>query len=131
MQGGQFHALIAAAGLALMAGSAQAAAPAAPGNAAHGKQVFQEQCSLCHTTAPNQPPGAGPLLKGIVGRKAAGDPKFTYTAAMKKAKITWTADNITKLLTDPNKMVPNTAMPIALPSAKDRQDVVAYLATLK
>ena len=67
----------------------------------------------------------------IVGRKAAGDPKFTYTAAMKKAKIVWTPANIQKLLTDPNKMVPNTAMPIALPSAKDRQDVIAYLATLK
>ena len=130
MQGGNSHALFAAAAMMLLAGSAHAAAPAA-GNAAHGKQVFQEQCSLCHTVAPNQPPGAGPLLKGIVGRKAAGDPKFTYTAAMKKAKIVWTPANIQKLLTDPNKMVPNTAMPIALPNAKDRQDVIAYLATLK
>lgn len=130
MQGGKSHALFAAAMMTLLAGSAHAAAPAA-GNAAHGKQVFQEQCSLCHTVAPNAPPGAGPMLKGIVGRKAAADPKFTYTSAMKKMKVTWTADNIQKLLTDPNKMVPGTAMPIALPGAKDRQDVIAYLTTLK
>jgi cytochrome c len=129
MQGRKSYALLAATAAVALASSANAAAPA--GNAAHGKQVFQEQCSLCHTTTPAAAPGAGPMLKGIVGRKAASDPKFTYTAAMKKVKVTWTADNIQKLLTDPNKMVPGTAMPIALPGAKDRQDVVAYLATLK
>ena len=113
--------------------AALAAAPAVavPGDAAHGKRVFVEQCSLCHTVAPTAAPGAGPLLKGVFGRKAGGDAKFQYTAAMKKSGLTWNQGTLQRLLTDPNKTVPGTAMPIALPAAKDRMDVIAYLATLK
>ena len=127
-------ALITVATMTALATSAHAAAaqPKVSGDPAHGRQVFVEQCSLCHTTTPSAAPGAGPMLKGIVGRKAgAGDPKFTYTAAMKKSGLTWSQATLLRLLTDPNKTVPGTAMPIALPGPKDRQDVIAYLATLK
>jgi len=126
-------AIAAVAAVSTLAGASAALAQAkVPGDAVRGKQVFVEQCSLCHTTSPTAAPGAGPVLKGVFGRKAgAGDPKFTYTAAMKKSGITWNQATLQRLLTDPNKTVPNTAMPIALPATKDRQDVIAYLATLK
>ena len=125
--------MIAAAAAAVTGGSAHAARAQAkvPGDVAHGKRVFQEQCSMCH--APTAAPGAlGPVLKGVVGRKAGvGDPKFAYTAAMKKSGLIWNPATLQRLLTDPNKTVPGTSMPVALPSVKDRQDVIAYLATLK
>jgi cytochrome c len=67
---------------------------------------------------------------GVVGRKAgAGD--FPYTAALKGSGLTWTPETLDRFLTDPAKVVPGTAMPISLSDAKDRQDLIAYLASLK
>lgn len=120
---------LAAAALILLAAGA---ASAQSGDAAHGKALFNEQCGLCHASAANADPGAGPNLFGVIGKKSgANDAKYAYTDAMKKADLTWDEGNIVKLLTDPNKLVPGTSMPIALPSDKDRQDMYAYLATLK
>ena len=102
------------------------------GDAAHGKAIFQEQCGLCHAVTATADPGAGPSLFGVVGSKAgAHDAKFAYTDAMKKSGLTWDEANINKLLTDPNALVPGTSMPISLPAAKDRDDMFAYLASLK
>ena len=124
--------LMTVAAAALAGGSAHAAKaqPRVPGDIVHGKKVFAEQCSLCHTTT--AAPGPGPKLKGVFGRKAGvSDPKFSYTPAMKKSGLTWNQATLQRLLADPNKTVPGTSMAVALPGAKDRQDVIAYLATLK
>ena len=120
-------ALVAAAALAATAVAAQGT-----GDAAHGKAIFQEQCGLCHAVTGAADPGAGPTLFGVVGSKAGShDGKFGYTDAMKNSGLTWDEGNINKLLTDPNKLVPGTSMPISLPSDKDREDMFAYLASLK
>ena len=119
----------AAAALVLLAAGA---ASAQSGDAAHGKMIFQDQCGLCHAASATADPGAGPNLFGVIGHKSgAGDAKYAYTDAMKKADLTWDEGNIVKLLTDPNKLVPGTSMPISLPSDKDREDMFAYLSTLK
>jgi cytochrome c len=83
------------------ASAAQAAKASAAGNAAHGKAVFEQQCVACHSVAPAAGPGAGPMLRGVVGRKAgAGDKGFTYSDALKKAGLTWTQANLGKFLTN-------------------------------
>ena len=108
-----------------------ATAAHAAGDAGKGKATFNMQCTLCHSAKPNQE-GTAPSLFGVVGRKAASDPKFpAYTKALKASGLTWTEDKIEAFLSGPSKLVPGTAMPITLPKAQDREDVVAYLATLK
>ena len=113
------------AGLLLGAGQASAA-----GDAAHGKQVFQ-QCGICHSTEPGEAK-LGPTLFAIVGRKAASTQGFRYTAALQKlSDVTWTPEQLDKWLENPSKMASGTAMAFNLANEKDRQDVIAYLATLK
>ena len=122
----------AVAAVALIATGAVNAQAQGAGDAAHGKMIFQEQCGLCHAVSATADPGAGPSLFGVIGHKSGtNDAKYAYTDAMKKADLTWDDANIVKLLTDPNKLVPGTSMPISLPSDKDREDMFAYLSTLK
>ena len=113
------------------ADKAAAAGPALTGPAAAGKKVFDTQCSICHSVAPGAGGVVGPQLNGVVGRKVATIDGFNYTKAMKSKSHVWTAGNLEIYLTDPQKFVPGTAMPINVPAAKDRSDVIAYLSTTK
>ena len=95
------------------------------GDAAKGKDAFDEQCSQCHTIGSV---GQGPNLAGVVGRKAGTSPGFPYTPAMKAAGLTWTPANLEKFLANSQAMVPGTAMAVSVPSAAERASIVAYLA---
>lgn len=100
---------------------------------AKGKTIFDQRCGICHatTTAPGGPV-AGPSLVGVVGRKAASVSGFPmYSDALKKASLTWSPKVLDEFLTMPMARVPGTTMPMMLGDAKERGDVVAYLATLK
>ncbi len=115
----------AATALAGAAGAAQAQ------EAAKGLAIFKQQCTICHSADPGVE-GAAPNLRGVVGRKAGSDPKFTaYTPAIKASKVVWSATTLDAFLTGPGKLIPGTAMPINIPDAKTRKDVVAYLVSLK
>jgi cytochrome c len=112
--------------LAVLSGSALAA-----GDAEKGKQVFKK-CGMCHQIGPDAKSLVGPPLTGVVGRKAASVPDFTYSPGLKKladSGLTWTDANLDKYLTDPKAMVPGSPMALALPDAADRADVIAYLKT--
>ena len=71
-------------------------------------------------------------LLGLVGRLAASLPGFPmYTPAHTGSNITWNAKVLDEFLANPMGKVPGTMMVIALPDAKERADVIAYLGTLK
>ena len=113
------------AGLAFTAGEARA-----EGDAAHGKQVFA-QCGICHSTEPGEQK-LGPTLFGVVGRKAGAVQGFRYSPGVQKlSDTTWSPEKLDEWLANPSKMAPGTAMAFNLANEKDRQDVIAYLATLK
>lgn len=105
----------------------------AEGDAAKGKAAFVRQCAICHTTEKGGDNRVGPNLFGIVGRKAGTVPGFNYTNAFRtKANWEWTEDAIGGWMMFPGTMVPGTAMAAFQGIAeKDRDDLVAYLATLK
>jgi cytochrome c len=114
--------------LACLAAAAQAA-----GDPAKGKAAFVRQCAICHTTEKGGDNRFGPNLFGIVGRTAGTAPGFAYTNAFKnRAKWEWTEDAIGSWIMFPSTMVPGTAMGVFQGIAeRDRDDLVAYLATLK
>ena len=117
--------------VALLATGARAAAPT-PGDPAHGKQVFAARCGLCHSAGPGQgEAGQGPPLAGVVGRRAASAPGFDYSSALKASKLVWTPADLDRFLAGPSKLVPGTAMPVAVSDARTRADLIAYLATVK
>ena len=70
---------------------------------------------------------------GIVGKKAGSVPGYAYTNAFKtRANWEWTEDAIGGWMMFPSTMVPGTAMGVFQGIAeKDRDDLVAYLGTLK
>ena len=68
----------------------------------------------------------------MVGRKSATDKGYpAYSKSMKSLNVTWAPASLDKFLSEPTKMAPGTAMPINVPSAQDRKNVIAYLASLK
>lgn len=104
-----------------------AASPAIAQDAATGEKDFLV-CRACHQIGPNAKNGVGPVLTGVVGRKAGTYPGFTYSAANKDSGIVWSPDELNKYLTDPQKVVPHTKM--IFPGIKDetkRKNVIAYL----
>ena len=106
--------------------------PASAADAAHGQQVFREQCGVCHQGGEGDGDGGqGPSLRGVIGRKVGGDPAFSYTSVLMDAKDKWTVDSMSTFLADPNKAMPGTAMPISVKNDADRADIIAYLASLK
>ncbi|MBK7116710.1 MAG: c-type cytochrome [Proteobacteria bacterium] len=117
--------------LALALGFAAPAAFAA--NVANGKTIFEQRCGICHAVTKDPGgPVAGPSMVGLIGRKAAAEPSFTmYSPALKKYGVTWNAKTLDEFLTMPMQKVPGTTMPMMLPDAKERADVIAYLASIK
>ncbi|MEI9885326.1 MAG: cytochrome c family protein [Rhizomicrobium sp.] len=112
--------------LALLAAPAAAAA-----DANNGKVVFG-RCAICHTTTKGGPNGLGPDLFGVVGRRAASLTNYMYSGALKRSGITWTPDKLRAWITSPARLVPGTKMAFGgIPNAKQVDDIVAYLATLK
>ena len=118
----------------LLALAAVLAVPSAfAADAANGKAVFETKCGICHAanTAPGGPV-AGPSMVGLVGRKAASVEGFPmYSPALKASGLTWNTKLLDEFLVNPMAKVPGTMMVISLPDAKERADVISYLATLK
>src|ERR1700722_10474729 len=98
-------------------------ADAAP-DPVHGQQLFTERCTACHAMDSNK---AGPVLGGVVGRRAGSAPGYHYSSALTSAGLTWSADNLDQWLADPQKFVPGARMPVRVLDAPSRHDIVAYL----
>jgi len=102
----------------------------AAGDPVAGQSVFTTHCATCHATEAGQNK-IGPSLAGIVGSKSGTVPGFNFSAAMKNADITWDDAELDKFLANPTGDVHGTRMFVNLPSESDRQNVIAYLHTLK
>src|ERR1700684_4237836 len=110
-------------GLSVLAASA----PALGLDAAAGKALFRQQCSICHSAEPGDEGGAqGPSLIGVFGRHAAGAAGFSYTAALRAADLTWDAPTLNRFLASPSTVVPGSAMLVAVPGQPDRDNLAAY-----
>lgn len=107
-------------------------AAAQDGNAAEGAEVFKK-CRACHDIGPNAKNKVGPVLNGIVGRKAGTIEGFAYSDANKASGakgLTWTEDVLLKYLENPLTFMAGTKMAFAgLKDPQDRKDLIAYLKT--
>jgi cytochrome c len=118
------------AGVLLIKALFMASTALAAGDPAAGEKVFASHCAVCHATTPGEDK-VGPSLAGIVGSKSGTVPGFDFSPAMKNANVTWDDANLDKFLTNPTGFVHGTKMFVNLPNETDRQNVVAYLNTLK
>lgn len=100
----------------------------ATGDPKAGEAIYP-RCAACHALAYDR---VGPRHCGLIGRPAGSVAGFEYSPAMKRSKLTWTRESLERFLADPIGTVPGTTMTYAgVPDAKERADLIAYLANAK
>ncbi len=107
-----------------VAGAGQASAQ----DAAAGEKVFTV-CKACHQIGESAKNGVGPMLNGIIGRKAGSVADYSYSAANKDSGITWDEATFREYNKDPKAKVPGTKMIYA--GLKDEQKTIDLVAFLK
>ena len=108
----------------MLAGSAGAASAQ---DAALGEKIFQ-RCKACHQIGEGAKDAVGPVLNGVVGRKAGTYPDYAYSDANKNSGITWDEATLKEYLKNPRAKVPGTKMIFpGLPKDEDIANVIAYL----
>ena len=98
-----------------------------------GKQLFQTKCALCHTSIQGASHSTGPNLFGVVGRNIGSAKGFNYSEAMaERGNEIWNFQMIDKLITQPQKLIPRTAMMFAgIADASQRSQLIEFLDNLK
>jgi glucose/arabinose dehydrogenase/cytochrome c2 len=92
-----------------------------------GQLLFEQRCAGCHSTSDRG--GQGPGLGGVIGRRAAST-RFGYSRALRESGVTWDRATLDRFLVAPTQLVPGTSMPMAIPDATERGQLLDYLATL-
>ena len=124
--------MYAAAGTALLVGLLSASAARAA-DADQGKAIFDRTCGACHTTQAGLNK-VGPTLFDIVNRPIASVQGYDYSRKMRRAAKDWKVwddKHLDLYLSNPRQVLHGVKMYFAVPDAKDRADVIAYLNTLK
>lgn len=101
------------------------------GDASIGKQQFDQDCGKCHRLKPGSN-DKGPQLSRIYGAAAGGLVGYPYSDALKNSHFNWTPDKLDSYIANPKQAIPETKMksdPISDP--KERQNIIAYLSTLR
>lgn len=114
--------------------AAQVPAPArvwvtpAAGDAARGRVLYAAQCASCHAVDAHK---TGPAHRGVMGRRVGSAPGYRYSQELAASRLRWTAQTLNAWLADPEDLVPGQRMGVQVDDARDRADLIAWLATLK
>jgi cytochrome c len=96
-------------------------------DAALGEKVFLK-CRACHQIGEGAKIAVGPVLNGVVGRKAGTYPDYPYSDANKNSGLTWDEATLKEYLKNPRAKVPGTKMIFpGLTKDDDIDNVIAYL----
>ena len=123
--------------LILAAALAAAAAPAAQADPTQrikidaGRQFFDANCHRCHSVDADKA-SYGPLLEGVVGRRAGTFPGYPYSKALSAAGFVWTRGALRAWMEANDELVPGTKMRhvgITDPTVQDF--IVTYLESLQ
>lgn len=92
------------------------------------------RCKSCHMIGEGAQHRVGPVLNGMVGRKAAAAEGYNrYSPSMRKAAadgLVWTVENLDAYLKNPRAVVSAGTMTFpGLPADEPRKAIIAYLAS--
>jgi cytochrome c len=102
--------------------------PALAQDAAAGEKVYVP-CKACHQIGETAKNGIGPVLNGVIGRKAGTVEGYNYSPANKNSGLTWDEATFRDYIKDPKAKVPGTKMVFA--GVKDDQKITDLIAFLK
>jgi cytochrome c len=94
-----------------------------------GKTIFN-QCRACHQVGETARNGVGPVLNGILGRKAGSIEGYNYSDANRNSGKLWDEAFFTTYIKDPRATMPGNKMAFAgVKDEKKIADLIAYLKT--
>ncbi len=96
------------------------------------QKLATNHCAVCHTFDKGGPPGQGPNLFGLIGRKAASESNFTYSDGYSKAMSgkVWDEQTLEAWLTDTQAVAPGSAMVYSQGDPAKRQKIITYIKSL-
>jgi len=104
------------------------ASPAVAQDAENGADVFKK-CRACHQVGEGAKNAVGPVLNGLLGRKAGTIEGFNYSDANKSSGLIWDEAAFAKYIKDPRAAMPGNKMAFA--GLKDDRDIADLIAFLK
>jgi cytochrome c len=121
--------------IALAAGLLVPHSAIAAGDVAKGEATYKKQCLICHDTVAAKHK-VGPSLHGVYGRKAGTVDGYTNYRGLKNADWTWDDSSLDAYLADPPAFTKSKngqagSMVFKLANQQDREDVIAFMKTLK
>jgi cytochrome c len=88
-------------------------------------------CAACHSNEKGGANKVGPVLWGVVNRKAGGVDGFAYSQGLAAKGGEWTYDRLAGFINNPKTYVPGTKMAYAgIQDPEKLADLLAYLGTL-
>jgi cytochrome c len=110
---------------AMLAGSGAAVSAQ---DAAAGEKVFLK-CRACHQVGENAKNLVGPVLNGLLGRKAGTVEGYSYSEPNKNSGIVWDEAVLAEYLKNPRAKIPGTKM--IFPGLPKDEEIVNLIAFLK
>ena len=89
--------------------------------------LFRNQCGTCHVLNPADGQRQGPPLAGVIGRKPGSVPDFHYTGDFANAGFVWDAAHLDAYLSNPQALIPGSAMAYRQDNPDTRHTIIAYL----
>lgn len=127
MMGQVARALLLAAAWVVHAGAAAAQFQVPAASPPDPATLFVNQCGVCHSLDPSDPPRQGPLLKGVFDRRAGSLPGFTYSAGFATAGFIWDERHLDRWLADPQAVIPGAVMLYRQADPAIRRVIIGYL----
>jgi len=97
------------------------------GDPARGQALFEKRCAGCHSLTQNR---EGPRLQGIFNRTSGSVADYSYSPALKNAKIVWDEQALDKWLADPDALVSGNNMDFLVSKPQERKDLIGYFKQL-
>jgi cytochrome c len=96
-----------------------------------GAALFSADCRRCHSTEADKD-SYGPLLEGVIGRKAGTMKGYSYSPALRKAGFVWTEAALRAWMADNTALVPGTKMRhVGITDPVEAEFILTYLRSVQ
>lgn len=111
-----------------LAGAGARGAPQTSSPQDGGRELYEQHCGACHSPDVNR---AGPMHRGVFGRRVGMAPGFAYSKALRNAQVVWNEKSLEAWLQDPEKLIPGQQMFVSIDDQVTRAQIIQFLRTLK
>ncbi|MBE7184142.1 MAG: cytochrome c family protein [Methylobacterium mesophilicum] len=85
-----------------------------------------QTCAHCHQVGPGARNSSGPVLTGLLGRKAAAT-DYPYSRAMRQSGLVWDEQTLRAFLDSPQSVVPGTRMAFGGIEGAELENLILFL----